>query len=455
MRALLHLSLAAAVLTPAPLLGAVKTLPITLFPGVSNGAPDPRFQALIVEGAWATLPPPSRASSLKWIGAVAAWFHPPTVTGPADARFAVFPRPDPGSREADDAHGNGAPVAIDHSEVGCVVAESYPEFHACVTPSDRVGRAQVFFRPEGTEAWYAVDLESDGHCLSALLPKPKASLAAFEYYVGAVDTDFDQVAVPATAPDDVFTARVVRSAGDCDKDRRVAAAVLKIAAPLSVESLTSARVPEGFSAEGVAAGAPSGVDVSLVATGASSGDVLQLQAVNATGSPIRVALSPGLVLVPAGKGRMEPVAAKAKGGIHTVSVRGFCLDFAKPPPAPGTIYRVAAGSVAQRFRPLTRVVQAADRLARTGGLHPDSEPGAYADSIKQWALWSRLSGWGADRFTDAFVGRTRKNVEEMKRQWTPAMESAVRAAAPGRWRDVDHVLGAADAAAPSPAPDHR
>jgi hypothetical protein len=452
----LHLALAASVLVPAPLRGAERTLPITLFPGVSTGATDPRFQALIVEGAWPTLPPPAHhASSSNWLGAVAAWLRPPAMAGPGDARFAFLPRSELVPRGVDDLRANAAPVAIEHSDVGCVVAESYPRLRACVTPSDRVGRAQVFFRPGGTEAWYAVDMEPDGDCLSALLPKPKASLAAFEYYVAAIDTDFDQVAAPSTAPDAVFTARVVESPGDCDRDRRVAAAIMKIAAPLSVESLTSLPVPPGFSPEGVAAGAPSGVDVSLVATGASSGEVLQLQAVNATGSPVRIAVSPGLVLVPAGRGRAEPVAAKAKGGVHTASVRGFCLDFEKPPPSPGTVYRVADASLAQRFRSLTSVVRAGGRLARTGGLHPDSEPGAYADSIKQWSLWARLAGWGADQFASAFVARTRKNVEEMERAWTPAMESAVRAAAPGRWRDIDHVLGAAGPAASPPPPARR
>ncbi len=450
MRAPLHLALAASLLVSLPLRGAERTLPITLFPGVSNGAADPRFQALIVEGAWPTLPPLRRESSRNWLGIVAAWVRPPAMAGQAVTRFAVLPRPELATPRGADDRANAAPIAIEHPDVGCVVAESYPRLRACVTPSDRVGRAQVFFRPEGTEAWYAVDMEPDGDCLSAFLPKPKASLAAFEYYVGAIDTDFDQIAAPSTAPDAVFTARVVAGPGDCDKARRVAAAIVNLAVPLSVESLTSLPVPAGFSPEGVAAGAPSGVEVSLVATGASSGDVLQLQAVNATGTPVRIALSPGLVLVPAGRGRSEPVAAKAKGGVHTASVRGFCLDFEKPPPSPGTVYRVADASLAQRFRSLTSVVRAAGRIARTGGLHPDSEPGAYADSIKQWSLWARLAGWGADEFASAFVARTRKNVEEMKRAWTPEMESAVRAAAPGRWRDIDHVLGAAGPAAAAP-----
>jgi hypothetical protein len=333
-----------------------------------------------------------------------------------------------------------------HQDVSCVVADSYPRLQACITPRERVGRAQVFFRPEGTEPWYAVDMEPDGACFSGLLPKPKASLTGFEYYITAVDTDFQQTFLPAVAPDTTFAARVVRSEGDCEKGKRVAAAVLKAGAPLTLESLTTAHVPGGFSEEGLAT-APSGVAVSLVATGASSGDVLQLQATNASGSAVRIAVSPGLVMVPLRRGGGEALAAKAKGGVSTASVRGFCLDFAKPPPAPGTLYRVADSGLAERFRALSRIPEAGTRLARTGGLHPDSEPGAYVDSIRQWALWTRLAGWGARDFTEAFVGRTRKNVEEMKRPWTPQMETAIRAAAPGRWRDIGQVLDAADARA--------
>ena len=433
---------------PAP--RAERTIPVAVFPGAAAGPMDPAFQALILAGSFTDVPPARHARGSAPFGGLLAWLRPPLAT----PRFTLGPlallREIPRQAASPAGEAAGEALGIQHEDVGCVVADSYPELRACITPRERLGRAQVFFRPQGTEPWYAVDMEDDGACLSGWLPKPKASLAAFEYYIGAVGTDFDQVSLPASAPDTAFTARVVKAAGDCEKGRRLAMMAARVTAPILMESAGSAPLPAGFSPEGVSAGAPAGIDVSLVATGSSSGDVLQLQAVNASGEPVRIAMNPGTVVVPVRRGASTPVAAKAKGGLKTESVRGFCLEFAKAPPAPGTMYRVADAGAAGRYRPLIRVLEAANGLARQGGLHPDSDPSGYADSIRQWALWARLAGWDAAQFAEAFVSRTRKNVEEMKRPWTPEMEAAIRAAAPGRWRDIEQVLGAAEASRPGP-----
>src|SRR5437667_382395 len=73
------------------------------------------------------------------------------------------------------------PVAIDHKEVGCVVANQYPKLDACLVPDARVGRAQIHFRALSTDPWYAVELKPDGPCFSAFLPKPQATTPQIEY----------------------------------------------------------------------------------------------------------------------------------------------------------------------------------------------------------------------------------------------------------------------------------
>ncbi|MBI1874089.1 MAG: hypothetical protein HYS05_09400 [Acidobacteria bacterium] len=191
-------------------------------------------------------------------------------------------------------------------------------------------------------------------------------------------------------------------------------------------------------------GAPTGeIAVSLVATGRSSGEVFQLQVLNPGNQPIAIVAPEALVLEPIKAGVGKPTAAMAKTGVHAHPILGYCLDFLKPPPAVGTIYRVADALAQQEFRPLGNVLRAARALATAGRLRPDSDPQAYLDSIKQWAVWVTRERWNENTFTGRFVERTRQNVQQMKRAWTKEMDAAIRGAAPNRWRDIMAVLSEA------------
>jgi len=108
-------------------------------------------------------------------------------------------------------------------------------------------------------------------------------------------------------------------------------------------------------------------------------------------------------------------------------------------------------AIQQRLRPLRNVLKAGRELADAGRLHPDSEPKGYADSITQWAIWSQLEGWDEPAFGREFVERTKKNVTELKKPWSKALEQAVRSAIPNRWRDITMVLDEARKAAASNA----
>jgi hypothetical protein len=157
-----------------------------------------------------------------------------------------------------------APVAISHDDVSCVLAGRYPQIDACLAPAAAVGRAQVHFRA-GRGAWYAVDLKPQGQCFRALLPRPLPSTPSFEYYVDVLDRGFAETRRPEGAPDTPYTARVVAAAGDCARDKRVAAWAAETASPIVVSSVGAAPVagavagapilPFGFSPEGVVAGA--------------------------------------------------------------------------------------------------------------------------------------------------------------------------------------------------------
>jgi hypothetical protein len=187
------------------------------------------------------------------------------------------------------------------------------------------------------------------------------------------------------------------------------------------------------------------LDVSLVATGNSSGEAFQLQMRDPSGKTKRVAMPEGVVLEPVKPGSTKPPAASGMSGLLTQQVGGFCVQFLKLPPELGMVYKIAGPELQQKFGPMRLVLQAGRALAEKGKLHPDSDPSAYADSIRQYAVWAQQESWDEKKFGDNFVGRTRKNAEVKKIKWSQQIEAALRGAVPGRWRDITQVLNLAQA----------
>jgi hypothetical protein len=189
-------------------------------------------------------------------------------------------------------------------------------------------------------------------------------------------------------------------------------------------------------------GAQSGTQppISLVATGASSGEVFQMVLHNPSG---QVVAPDGLVVQPIRQGAVAPATQRA-GGAPPQPVTGYCLDYHKPPPPKGMFYRPAPDAVQRRFQPMRKILEAGRALAESGAFKPDSNPADYATFIRQWALWTRLNNWDLNAFTREFIARTRKNVENLGRQWNTEMEAALKAAAPNRYWDILAVLAEAE-----------
>jgi hypothetical protein len=198
-------------------------------------------------------------------------------------------------------------------------------------------------------------------------------------------------------------------------------------------------------AAGNQAGDGGGLSVSIIAGGGSSGDVFRILGVDRLGLPVSLSAPEGLVLQPL-KRQIQAATAAVQNRLQGQPVTAYCLDFAKLPPSAGTLYRVADEKFQQQFAPMTRVLQSARRLADAGRLHPDSNPAAYADSIKQWSLWSRIEKWDSAGFERNFLDHMRKSVVGAKRQWTKDVEQQVRKLIPNRWRDITAVWTDADAA---------
>ena len=101
---------------------------------------------------------------------------------------------------------------------------------------------------------------------------------------------------------------------------------------------------------------------------------------------------------------------------------------------------LAPAPVQKKYEAMSKVLRSAYRIQHAGALHPDSNPDAYTDSIKQWALWAVEQKFNEKGFTEAFVGHTKKNIEAAGQQWSRPAEEMVRKVSPNRWRDIVKVL---------------
>lgn len=191
---------------------------------------------------------------------------------------------------------------------------------------------------------------------------------------------------------------------------------------------------------------PPPIRMLVTSLGTSTGEAFQAAIVNDGDKPV---LIDGMRLV------LEPLksdtARRARSAIQkfraekptTVKMTGYCLEFLRPPPIAGTLFRIAPQAAQEAAGPVRRILEAGSRLRRQGRLNPDSEPTGYYHAIRQWAIWTQEQGFTEETFTNAFVEHTKKTLVASGRQWSAAAEQTLRQAAPGRWRDIQEVLAAA------------
>jgi hypothetical protein len=195
-------------------------------------------------------------------------------------------------------------------------------------------------------------------------------------------------------------------------------------------------------ATATSSGAPSALQLTVTSLGLASGAAYTVQVVNRGPAPVRiprqvVVMEPTRKVMPPTISTTSAGASSARG---VVTADGYCVELRRPVPAPGQLYRVAPPEVQAKAAPLAKMLDAAEGLRDSGRLNPDSDPAGYFHSIRQWSIWVAMERLDERGFTEAFVERTRKNVQDLKRPWTKEMERAVRGAAPNRWRDIVQVL---------------
>jgi hypothetical protein len=177
----------------------------------------------------------------------------------------------------------------------------------------------VLFRAAGTDPWYYVDMSREGVCYSAILPKPKPQLKAFEYFVDVMDKAFAESHKPESAPERAFAPRVVQKQEDCDPTRKMALFLPRLVKPVVVGI---ARNPAGGVLSAVAAKALEG---QLLLTGFASDGVI----VASTGA------APGASAGTSTAGSTSAGGAAGGGGIPTIAIVGGVV-------AAGALVAVAA-----------------------------------------------------------------------------------------------------------------
>lgn len=185
--------------------------------------------------------------------------------------------------------------------------------------------------------------------------------------------------------------------------------------------------------------------------GGSTGKTLDVQVLNRTGKPVRLT---GMLGVEPLEKSAQNQAIRAfaqqagKSVPTTLNVSAYCVEFLKLPPLAGQVLQAAAPEFQKQLNPLKRVMAAANVLRANSQLHPDSNPDSYADSIKQWAIWTVEQKFSQNKFAEAFLGHTKKNVEAAGQKWTKQIEDVVRQRTPNRWQDIVAILKGAGAAVP-------
>jgi len=184
---------------------------------------------------------------------------------------------------------------------------------------------------------------------------------------------------------------------------------------------------------------------SIVSNGKSQGQAFELQVADPTGKVKTVAMRDGTIIEAIKPGVTEPVTAPAGRTVVKQPLNAYCLEFHKPPPAEGTLYRIADQATQEKFSSLRFLDRAAAQMSQNNQFHPDNNPEAYKNTIFQYAAWSTLEGWGQEEFTQHWVERTKENAKDLHVPWTKQMEDTLRNAAPGRWGDISAMMNQAHA----------
>jgi hypothetical protein len=137
-----------------------------------------------------------------------------------------------------------APPVIHHQPLACVPVGTHPKVEARLETTGQIAKAKVKFRRVDSEFWYVVGMREAGDRFVASLPKPKAGLGAFRYFIDAVDQ------AAAGSRTEEFEVKVADgTTAECPAGATTVAGGLQVEVPPGAPSRPP--VPEGFHGSGV------------------------------------------------------------------------------------------------------------------------------------------------------------------------------------------------------------
>lgn len=80
---------------------------------------------------------------------------------------------------------------IDHQPVICSIRSKNPRICAYVADDGEIKKVRVYFRADKQDAFYWSPMSFDGIQYCATLPVPKKSVRGVEYYLWAIDDNFE------------------------------------------------------------------------------------------------------------------------------------------------------------------------------------------------------------------------------------------------------------------------
>lgn len=140
-----------------------------------------------------------------------------------------------------------------------------------------------------------------------------------------------------------------------------------------------------------------GLEVSFTGEGKFSGNIFTMTLTNQGSEPMTVEMPAGMVMTPseAGSQRMivesagsGPIAV-APGQTVEVTIRGFCLDSDKQPPAEGKVVDYAVASDVTPYRDAIRTVLAGLRLSNENRYGHEFLPTLQRTIVVQRAIWAQ------------------------------------------------------------------
>jgi hypothetical protein len=173
------------------------------------------------------------------------------------------------------------PLAVVHSGVECMVANTNPQLDAGIAPTEQVQAGRVYFKSALGDAYYYVEMTAQGGRYVGVLPKPRLDAGPITYYVEGVGRDYSQAQTPEQR------SLVVEKQSDCGN--RPAAAIGPDE-PVRVFSVGGGTaLPPGFSGvSSVVAAGTSAAGPAVVAAAGGGG-------ISTTGLIIAGAVAAGVV----------------------------------------------------------------------------------------------------------------------------------------------------------------